>query len=197
MNSTPSLIKLSNELILASGSPRRKMLLQDLGLDFKVKTVSFDESFPEDMPTEKVAEYLATGKNEANREKCKDEIVLTADTVVVFNDRILGKPSTEGEAISTLKLLSGKVHQVTTGVCISSGEKRVSFSSTTKVKFQELTEDEIIAYVKNLKPMDKAGSYAIQEWIGLIGIEWIEGSYFNVVGLPVHDVYRILKEDFS
>ncbi len=173
------------------------MLLQDLGLNFKVKTVSFDESFPEDMPTEKVAEYLATGKNEANREKCKDEIVLTADTVVVFNDRILGKPSTEGEAISTLKLLSGKVHQVTTGVCISSGEKRVSFSSTTKVKFQELTEDEIIAYVKNLKPMDKAGSYAIQEWIGLIGIEWIEGSYFNVVGLPVHDVYRILKEDFS
>ena len=122
---------------------------------------------------------------------------MTADTIVLFNDRILGKPSDDTEAKSALTLLSGKIHQVITGVCISSGERRVSFSCTTKVKFKELTEEEIDFYVTHFKPMDKAGSYAIQEWIGLMGIEWIEGSYYNVVGLPVHEVYKALTEQFS
>ena len=197
MNSTPSLINLSNKLILASGSPRRKQLLAELGLAFEVKTVPFEEIFPEDMPTEKVAEFLAVGKNEAHRAHFSKEIILTADTIVLFNDRILGKPSDDTEAKSALTLLSGKIHQVITGACISSGERRVSFSCTTKVKFKELTEEEIDFYVTHFKPMDKAGSYAIQEWIGLMGIEWIEGSYYNVVGLPVHEVYKALTEQFS
>jgi len=190
-------MKLSNKLILASGSPRRKQLLEDAGFDFEVKTIPFDESFPEDLPSEKVAEYLAKGKNKAHRQAFSDEIILTADTVVIFNDQILGKPVNAEEAISTIKLLSGKIHEVMTGVCISSPEKQIAFSCTTKVKFEELTETEIRYYVEKCKPMDKAGSYAIQEWIGLIGIEWIEGSYYNVVGLPMHQVYRILMKEFS
>jgi len=190
-------MKLSNKLLLASGSPRRRQLLEDAGFDFEVKTVPFDESFPEDLPSEKVAEHLAKGKNETHRQSFLDEIILTADTVVIFNDRILGKPEDAEEAISTIKLLSGKIHEVVTGVCISSPDKQVAFSCTTKVKFEELTEPEIRSYVEKYHPMDKAGSYAIQEWIGLIGIEWIEGSYYNVVGLPMHKVYRILVEEFS
>lgn len=190
-------MKLSNKLILASGSPRRKQLLQDAGLDFEVKTVQFDEVFPEEIPTEKVAEYLAMGKNEVHRQAFGDEIILTADTVVIFSDTILGKPADDKEAIRTLKLLSGKVHEVVTGVCISSSEIQKSFSITTKVNFRDLSKEEIEFYVENFKPFDKAGSYAIQEWIGLVGIDWIEGSYYNVVGLPVNEVYMVLKEQFS
>lgn len=190
-------MKLSNDLILASGSPRRKQLLDDIGLDFEVKTVKFEEVFPADLPAQKVAEYLAVGKNQANRLMSGSEIIIAADTIVIFNDQILGKPANEDEAIKTIQLLSGKVHEVITGVCISDATKQVAFSSTTKVKFRVLDEEEVKYYVSRFKPMDKAGSYAIQEWIGLIGIEWIEGSYYNVVGLPVDEVYRILKEEFS
>lgn len=190
-------MKLSSELILASGSPRRKQLLEDIGLSFEVKTVFFEEDFPKSMPTVKVAEFLAVGKNKANRESLMDQIILTADTVVIFNDKILGKPADEEDAIKTIQLLSGKVHEVVTGVCISDLNKQVTFSNTTKVKFRKLSTEEVEYYVSHFKPMDKAGSYAIQEWIGLIGIEWIEGSYYNVVGLPVDEVYRILKEEFS
>lgn len=190
-------MKLSNKLILASGSPRRKRLLEDAGLTFDVKTVPFDEDFPADMPSHKVAEYLAIGKNQANRQQLDKEIVITADTVVIFNDNILGKPRDDAEAIKTIQLLSGKVHEVVTGVCISDAKKNIAFSNSTKVKFSVLDKGEVEYYVKSFKPVDKAGSYAIQEWIGLIGIEWIEGSYYNVVGLPVDQVYRILKEEFS
>ena len=189
-------MKLSNKLILASGSPRRKQLLQDTGLDFEVKTVPFEEAFPKEMATEKVAEFLALGKNEAHRAALGDEIILTADTVVVFNGQILGKPKDDQEATKTLTLLSGKIHEVITGVCLSSASKQFSFSSTTKVCFCQLSDEEITHYVNHYKPMDKAGSYAIQEWIGLIGIEWIEGSYYNVVGLPVQEVYALLKKEF-
>ncbi|MEM0940115.1 MAG: Maf family nucleotide pyrophosphatase [Bacteroidota bacterium] len=191
-------MRLSNRLILASGSPRRKQLLQDAGFDFEVKTVPFEEVFPEDMASEKVAEFLAIGKNEAHRKALENElIILTADTVVVFNDQILGKPKDEREAINTLNLLSGEIHDVITGVCISLLELQHSFSCKTQVKFKSLSDKEIKLYVENYKPMDKAGSYAIQEWIGLIGIEWINGSYYNVVGLPVHEVYQLLKDKFS
>ncbi len=190
-------MKLSNKLVLASGSPRRKQLLQEAGFVFEVKTVPFEEIFPEEIATEKVAEFLAIGKNDAHRSVFSDEIIITADTVVFFNDQILGKPKDNLEAIKTLKLLSGKIHEVVTGVCISSPTKKFSFSCTTKVSFCTLSEVEISNYVQKFRPMDKAGSYAIQEWIGLIGIEWIDGSYYNVVGLPVHEVYEILKREFA
>ncbi|MEM6737128.1 MAG: Maf family nucleotide pyrophosphatase [Bacteroidota bacterium] len=190
-------MRLSSRLILASGSPRRKQLLQDAGFDFEVKTVPFEEVFPEDMESERVAEFLAIGKNDAYRKTLGNELVLTADTIVVFNDQILGKPKNEQEAINTLKLLSGEIHEVITGVCISLLETQHSFSCKTQVKFKSLLDEEIEFYIQNYRPMDKAGSYAIQEWIGLIGIEWINGSYYNVVGLPVHEVYQLLKNKFS
>lgn len=185
-------MKHSTKFILASGSPRRKQLLEEAGFDFEIKTIPFDESYPTSMPSAEVAEFLAIGKNKAHRQILKEEIVLTADTVVVLGDDILGKPGDRAEAIKTIARLSGNVHKVITGVCISSSAKQISFSCTTEVKFKELSKSEIAYYVDRYSPMDKAGSYAIQEWIGLIGIEWIKGSYYNVVGLPVDQVYKAL-----
>lgn len=185
-----------NNLILASKSPRRKQLLEEAGIAFEVKTIEFEETFPEDMAAEKVAEYLAVEKNKAHRNAFGPGLILTADTVVVFNDRILGKPENATEARRTLALLSGKIHQVISGVCISDESKHLAFSSTTEVSFRELSQEEIEYYVENANPLDKAGSYGIQEWIGLIGVEWIKGSYFNVVGLPIDQVYQTLKESF-
>lgn len=184
-------------LILASNSPRRKQLLDEAGLQFEVKTIPFEETFPEDLNSEKVAEYLAIEKNKAHRDAFEDATIITADTVVVFTDRVLGKPKDTKDAYKTLKLLSGKIHQVYTGVCISNSEKQTAFTSLTEVKFKELTDDEINHYIEKYKPFDKAGSYGIQEWIGLIGVEWIKGSFVNVVGLPVDEVYRVLREEFS
>ncbi len=181
---------------MASNSPRRKQLLEDAGFEFSVNTIDFDEVFPEDLEVHKVAEYLAIEKNKAHREAFNSGLILTADTVVIFTDKILGKPSSSEEARKVLKILSGKIHEVMTGVCISSEEKQVAFSNLTEVKFHELSEDEIDHYVNTAKPIDKAGSYGIQEWIGLIGVEWIKGSYFNVVGLPVDQVYQVLKQEF-
>ncbi|MEQ8906537.1 Maf family nucleotide pyrophosphatase [Ekhidna sp.] len=186
-----------NNLILASNSPRRKQLLKEVGLQFEVKTIPFDEVFPEGMASDKVAEYLAVEKNKAHREAFGDQgTIITADTVVIFTDKILGKPESKAEARKILKILSGKIHQVMSGVCISTGEKQVSFSNLTEVKFRELTDEEIDYYIEIEPPLDKAGSYGIQEWIGKIGVEWIKGSYFNVVGLPVDAVYKVLKEEF-
>ena len=183
-------------LILASGSPRRKQLLKDAGFKFKVRTTPFDEIIPEGLNVEKVAEYLAIEKNKAHREAFKKGIILTADTVVIFSEKILGKPNSKKEARQVLRLLAGKIHQVMSGVCISDEEKQVSFSSLTEVKFHDLTDAEIDHYIKQSPPMDKAGSYGIQEWVGMIGVEWIKGSYFNVVGLPVDQVYRVLQDQF-
>jgi len=185
-----------NDLILASGSPRRKQLLKDAGFSFKVKTIPFDEIIPEGLNVEKVAEYLAIEKNKAHREAFQKGTIITADTVVIFTDKILGKPKDEEEARKVLKILSGKIHLVMSGVCISSDDKQVSFSSTTEVKFHGLSDEEIDQYVKESAPLDKAGSYGIQEWIGMIGVEWIRGSYFNVVGLPVDKVYQSLMNEF-
>ncbi|MEP1032590.1 Maf family nucleotide pyrophosphatase [Ekhidna sp.] len=185
-----------NNLILASKSPRRKQLLEDVGLDFEVKTIDFDETFPEDMDAMKVAEFLAIEKNKVHREAFVKGTIITSDTIVLFNNRILGKPKDRAEAKSVLTLLSGKIHQVISGVCISDGNKQISFSNLTEVKFRHLDEEEISHYIKIAPPLDKAGSYGIQDWIGLIGVEWIKGSYYNVVGLPVDEVYDVLKNEF-
>ncbi|GAB4236947.1 MAG: Maf-like protein [Ekhidna sp.] len=190
-------MKHSPDFILASGSPRRKQLLSDAGFSFEVKTVAFEETFPEEMDVSEVAEFLARGKNQAHREVYNDEVILTADTVVIFNDHILGKPENEAEAIRTLGMLSGQSHQVVTGVCISSPHSKQMFSVETEVKFRMLQSSEIAHYVHAYKPFDKAGSYAIQEWIGLIGVEWIKGSFYNVVGLPVLEVSQTLQNDFG
>ncbi|MBC6410649.1 MAG: septum formation protein Maf [Ekhidna sp.] len=189
-------MKLSNELILGSGSPRRKQLLQDAGFKFQVKTIPFDEVFPNELEPENVAEFLAIGKNREQRKNIADQIVLTADTVVIHKNKILGKPNSSKEAIQTIKSLSGDIHEVITGVCISTRQKLISFSSGTEVKLKKLSSEEIEFYVTNFQPMDKAGSYAIQEWIGLIGVEWIKGAYYNVVGLPIAEVYEILLKEF-
>lgn len=193
MNSIPFLMKHLNDLILASKSPRRKQLLEAAGFQFEVKTIEFDEVFPEELACNEVAEYLAIEKNKAHREAFKSGTIITSDTIVIFEDHILGKPENEQEAFNVLRTLSGKTHLVMSGVCISNSDKQVAFSSTTEVKFKELTDEEISYYIKIAKPMDKAGSYGIQEWVGMIGVEWIKGSFYNVVGLPVDKVYQALK----
>ncbi len=184
-------------LILASKSPRRKQLLEEAGFQFEVKTIPFEEVFSDEMSTEKVAEYLAVEKNKVHRSAFPDSTIITADTVVVFTDQVLGKPKDAKEAFKTLKILSGKIHQVYSGVCISNPDKQRSFSCLTEVKFKELSENEINFYIDNFKPFDKAGSYGIQEWIGLIGVEWIKGSFYNVMGLPIDEVYGVLRNDFA
>ncbi len=187
----------SNSLILGSQSPRRKQLLEEAGFKFRVETIDFDEVFPQDMPVHNVAEYLATEKNKAFRKIHKKEIVLTADTVVIVNNKILGKPKNEDEAINMLSSLSGIVHQVVTGICISNDTKQHSTSVTTEVKVKPLSIKEINHYISNFSPFDKAGAYGIQEWFGLVAVEWVKGSYYNVVGLPVDKVYNLLTEDFD
>lgn len=183
-------------IILASQSPRRKELLNLLDLNFKVEIPKVNEVYPENIEIIKVAEYLANLKAKAFTNISCDTIVITADTVVILNEEILGKPKNKTEAIKMLQSLSNRNHKVMTGVCIKSKEKTISFSNTTKVFFKKLTSSEINYYVENYKPFDKAGSYGIQEWIGAIGITKIDGSYFNVVGLPINTLYKNLKEYF-
>lgn len=174
-------------LILASSSPRRRHLLRDAGLTFGVAPYfETDESFPEGMPAGEVALYLSRKKSECYPFDIKEEdIVITADTTVVADGNVLGKPVSVEHAADMLRLLSGKWHTVITGVTIRTCCEVRSFSSSTRVKFKELTDEEIAYYVENYSPMDKAGSYGIQEWIGYIGIESVDGSYYNVVGLPI------------
>ena len=179
-------------VILGSGSPRRKELLAGLDLHFDVLVrKGVCEDYPQELEPEKVAQYIAEEKMSAYTDLIKDNtLVITADTVVICGTEILGKPKDECDAKCMLRKLSGKTHQVTTGVCIASAEKRTSFHVTTDVTFKNLTEEEVDFYVKNYKPFDKAGAYGIQEWIGYIGVTSLEGSYFNVMGLPVQ---RIIK----
>ena len=182
-------------VILGSGSPRRKELLAGLDLHFDVlvrKGVS--EDYPQELAPEKVAQYIAEEKMSAYTDLIKgNTLVITADTVVICGNEILGKPKDECDAKCMLGKLSGKTHQVTTGVCIVSADKRTSFHVTTDVTFKNLTEEEVDFYVKNYKPFDKAGAYGIQEWIGYIGVTSLEGSYFNVMGLPVQRIYEALN----
>ena len=185
-------MSLQRPLILASSSPRRQYLMKEAGFNFTVEKPDVDESFPAKLPSEQVAKYLAEKKAEYFRLAMKNEIVLTADTIVVLEDKILNKPSDRIEAISMLGELSGHTHRVITGVCIMSMEKEESFDDTTEVTFQKLTQQEIEFYVDHYKPYDKAGAYGAQDWIGMVAIRKIVGSYFNVMGLPIHKVYQHL-----
>lgn len=183
------------KLILGSGSPRRQQLLKDSGFDFKVQVLNADESFPGNLKGAEIALYLCEKKAAAYPGKLNsDELLITADTIVWVDDIVLNKPEGEFEAKQMLQLLSGKMHQVFTGVCISGAEKKLSFTDETKVWFKNLSEAEIDFYIQNYKPFDKAGSYGAQDWLGLIGVDKIEGSYFNVMGLPVHRVYEELMK---
>lgn len=182
-------------LILGSKSPRRKELLEGLGIQFETRTKEVEETFSSEINPYKVAEFLAEKKassfvNELNQ----DDIVITSDTIVLCEGEILGKPKNVEDAFRMLTKLSGKSHEVITGVCLKSLNKTISFSDTTKVWFNPLSTDEINYYISNYKPYDKAGSYGIQEWIGYIGISKIEGTYFNVMGLPVNLLYKRLYE---
>ena len=179
-------------LLLASKSPRRQELLRQLGLEFTVRTLDTDESFPADIHWKEVAKYIAIKKARAFEGNLTSELVLTADTVVVLEGKILGKPSSREEAIEMLQLLSGRKHEVITGVAILSSSGVTSFDDTTNVFFRELNEPEIEHYVDTYQPYDKAGAYGIQEWLGMVAIEKIEGNYFNVMGLPVHKVHTAL-----
>lgn len=183
------------KLILASGSPRRQQLLREAGIPFEVRVREVDESFPSDLPPEKVAAFLARKKALASRSFLrKDEILLTADSTVLLGETILNKPVDYGEAVGFLRALSGQMHRVVTGVCLMDSRKERVFSDISRVYFHELSAEEIDYYVSRYEPYDKAGAYAIQEWIGLCRVRKIEGSYFNVMGLPVDRVYEALKK---
>ena len=183
-------------VVLASNSPRRKELLAGLGMPFEVRVMDgIDESYPEDLPVSEVALYIAGKKADAYREKmADDELIITADTVVIVDDEILGKPHDKDDAIRMLKLISGRTHQVTTGVCLLSKKQESRFSVTTDVTFKTLSDEEINYYIDTYQPFDKAGAYGIQEWIGYIGVTGLNGSYYNVMGLPVQRIYTELKK---
>lgn len=184
----------SRHIILASGSPRRQQFLTDLGLTFEVRLKQIDETYPATLKQAEVAEYLAQLKAEAYRDELRPEDVLvTGDTVVCLDDIILGKPKSVDQATQMLQSLSGRAHHVISSACVSSLEKSEVMHATTKVYFKTLTPDEITYYINTFKPFDKAGAYGIQEWIGQIGIERIEGSFYNVMGLPIGKLYNALK----
>ncbi len=174
-----------SKLILASQSPRRKQLMEMAELSFEVLIADVDETNPPGMPGQQVPEHLARKKADAVRHLTNDAIVIAADTVVLLDDQILGKPTDADNAIHILQQLSGRMHTVVTGVCIRKGEQERSFSITTEVYFRKLSTAQIEHYVSHYKPFDKAGAYAIQEWIGVTGIEKINGDYYNVMGLPI------------
>ena len=182
-------------VVLASKSPRRQELLKGVGIEFAVLTKDVDESYPSTMSVYDVAPYLSVKKAKAfdNTDLPENYMIITADTVVVVDDKILGKPKDEDEAREMLGLISGKKHSVITGVTVRTNDKIKTFSVVSKVSFDMLDKDEIDYYVNNFRPYDKAGAYGIQEWIGYIGVNHVEGSYFNVMGLPTQKLYKMLK----
>ena len=183
-------------IVLASNSPRRKELLAGLGLDFEVRVIDgIDESYPASLPASQVAQFIAEKKAQAYRASmAPDELIITADTVVIVGSDILGKPKDEADAVRMLREISGRTHQVTTGVCLTTATRQRSFSVTTDVTFKQLTDAEIRHYVSTYRPFDKAGAYGIQEWIGYIGVTGLNGSYYNVMGLPVQRIYTELQQ---
>lgn len=187
------------EIILASKSPRRSQLLSQAGIPFRVEALNVEENYPADMPAEEVPVFLAKKKAHAAKPllKADHELILAADSVVILDNKIYEKPVDEGDARRILSELSGREHRVITGVCLVSKDQEIAFGDTTKVKFANLSSEEIDYYIKNYQPFDKAGSYAIQEWIGLCKIEKIEGTYANVMGLPVERVWKALEEMLS
>ena len=182
--------------MLASNSPRRKELLSGLGIDYEVKTLpDIDESFPEGLSEVETATYIARAKADVYRNIMQpDELIITADTIVWLDGEVMGKPVDEEDARWMLRALSGKTHQVITGVCLMTIDSQKAFATVTDVTFCHLSEEEIGYYVERYRPMDKAGSYGIQEWIGFVGVESISGSYFNVMGLPIQRLYTELKK---
>lgn len=182
-------------IVLASKSPRRQELMKGIGLEFSVITKDVDESYPSNMSVYDVAPFLSLKKAKAfnDEELPENYMVITADTVVIVDDMILGKPKDEADARGMLGRISGKKHSVITGVTIRTNDKLKTFSVVSKVSFETLDQEEIDYYVNNFRPYDKAGAYGIQEWIGYIGVNHVEGSYFNVMGLPTQKLYKMLK----
>ncbi len=184
------------KIVLASNSPRRKELLSGLGIQYEVKTMpDIDESFPEGMDGVEIPAYIARSKADAYRSVMQeDELIITADTIVWLDGEVMGKPADAADAHRMLRALSGQTHQVITGVCLTTIREQKSFATVTDVTFSRLSDEEISYYVEHYRPMDKAGSYGIQEWIGFVGVESISGSYFNVMGLPIQRLYTELKK---
>ena len=184
------------KVILASNSPRRKELLAGLGVEYEVRTLpDVDESYPETLQGADIPLHIAKVKADAYRSLMQPgELMITADTIVWLDGEVLGKPKDREDALQMLRAMSGRTHEVFTGVCITTTEWQRSFAATTEVRFAQLTEEEIAYYVDTYLPMDKAGAYGVQEWIGFIGVEHIAGSYYNIMGLPVQRLYRVLQE---
>lgn len=182
------------KILLASQSPRRKELLSSLGFDFEVVKIDCEEILPENIKVEDSAAYLSELKASTYQNLQEGEVLLTADTVVANGNEFLGKPKDENEAKKMLQSLSGKTHQVYTGITIKTSDKTITETDVADVEFDEISEEEIDFYIKNYKPFDKAGSYGIQEWLGMSKIKKINGSFYTIMGLPTHLVYKILKE---
>jgi len=183
------------QIILASKSPRRQELLRGMGVEFSILTKETDESFPSEMPLDEVPKYLSLQKSLAFNEDelPADYLLITSDTVVICEGEILGKPKDKADAVRMLRLLSGKTHLVVTGVTVRSAERTESFAVRSNVTFAALDDEEIDYYIEHCKPYDKAGAYGIQEWIGYVGISGLEGSFYNVMGLPTRKLYGVLK----
>ena len=181
------------DVVLGSNSPRRRELLNDMGVTFRVETVKgIDETYPASLPIEEIPVYLARVKAEGHPLK-DNELLITADTVVVLDETVLGKPEGEADAHRMLRALSGRAHRVISGVCVTTVDRSESFADTSIVHFADLTDDEIDYYIKHYRPLDKAGAYGIQEWIGNIGISGINGDFYIVMGLPTRKLYQLLK----
>lgn len=183
----------NHNIILGSESPRRIELLEGLDIDFTIQKITVEETFPEHLKGAEITDFLSCKKASVFDLK-ETDILLTSDTLVMVSDEVLGKPKDAEDAFEMLKKLSGKAHEVITSVTLTTSDSQKTVNHVTKVHFKELRDDEIRYYIENYKPFDKAGAYGIQEWIGFIGVERIEGSYFNVVGFPVHLVYQLLQE---
>ena len=181
------------DVILASNSPRRQELLKKLIPKFKIQVVPIEENYPKELAKDQIAKYLSELKSAAYQ-PTKNELIITADTIVSIGNEVLGKPKDSNDALEMLMKLSGKSHLVTTAVSIKTTEKLITFSDTTEVTFYKLTTQEMDQYVRNCQPFDKAGSYGIQEWMGYFGIKKMNGDYYNVMGLPLHKLYRALKK---
>lgn len=184
------------EIILASQSPRRQDLLKQLGVQFDIQVLGIDETYPPQLDARKVPEYLARLKSDPFNGKINsDQLVITSDTVVIIDGKILGKPSDETDALSMIMELSNKTHIVTTGVCLSFHDRKVSFSNSSEVEFDEISEAEARHYIETFKPLDKAGAYGVQEWIGMARIKKINGCYYNIMGLPLNALYKSLIDE--